>query len=166
MEATDRAISILRNNRYVVLATTDAQGPWAAALAHAPAAPNHLYFASQNDSRHARALTADPRVAGVVYNSTVVSDDADGIQLSGHCEAVHDDDQLLLFLKRSSDILADPLEEEFAFFRQAEGLTLYKITVDQVWVLDQKRYLEEAVDAREEVDVSRLFAEVEAGYAD
>lgn len=164
-EATDRAISILRGNRYVALATVDAAGPWAAALAIAPAAPNYLYFASQNDSRHGLAIAADPRVAGVIYNSTITSDEADGVQFSGTATAVDDDEQLLRFLKRTGDLLIDSLEEEFAFFKQAEGLTLYRITVDAAYVLDQKRYIEEAVDAREEVNVTRLFAEVEAGYA-
>ncbi|MCK2243992.1 MULTISPECIES: pyridoxamine 5'-phosphate oxidase family protein [unclassified Crossiella] len=166
-EATDRAISILRENRYVTLATVDAAGPWAAALAFAPAAPGYLYFASQNDSRHGLAIAGDARVAGVIYNSTITSDEADGVQFSGTATAIEDDDQqILLFLKRTGDLLIDPLEEEFAFFKQAEGLTLYRITVEAAYVLDQKRYLEEAVDAREEVNVSRLFAETEARYAE
>ena len=69
-EATERAAAILEENNYTALSTADEKGPWAAVVAYAAAAPNFLYFVSQRDSRHAKAVAQAPAVSGVIYNSS------------------------------------------------------------------------------------------------
>ncbi|KAA2250736.1 hypothetical protein F0L68_38665 [Solihabitans fulvus] len=165
-EATGRAIEILRANRYTALATQDAGGPWVAVVGHIAMAPDKLYFVSRHVSRHGTAVRAEPRVAGVIYDSTVELDKADGIQFAGLCRETEANDALLRrFLDRAADQLADSVEEELAAFHANDEFRLYEITVTTAYVLDQQAWAEEGIDSREDVDVATLFAAVESDFA-
>ena len=68
----DAARGILETNRYVVLATVDAQGaPWATPVWFAHDGLAELLWVSPPDARHSRVLAAEPRLAVTVFDSGV-----------------------------------------------------------------------------------------------
>ena len=152
--ANARASKVLASNCYFALATTDADGPWVAALAFTRLAPNYLCFFSQTTSRHGRALRDGAAVAGLIYNSQCSAEDAESIQFSGRGEVKHDRETIAAVLGAGSDT-ADPAEVEKHL--QDETTLLYRISVDEAWVLDQAIFQEKGVDAREPFDVAAVF---------
>ena len=67
--ATDRDLveSILRRNRYLVLATAGGAGPWIAPLEYMIDEDLNFYVFSTDDSRHVRDLDSRPDVAVTVF---------------------------------------------------------------------------------------------------
>lgn len=59
--------SILRRNRYLVLATAGSDGPWLAPLEYMIDDDLNFYVFSTDDSRHVRDLDARPEVAVAVF---------------------------------------------------------------------------------------------------
>jgi nitroimidazol reductase NimA-like FMN-containing flavoprotein (pyridoxamine 5'-phosphate oxidase superfamily) len=166
--AIDRAVRVLRQNRYFVLATSDRNGPWAAALAYVAAAPGRLYFVSRKSSRHASALRANPRVAGVIYDSTAATEDVESIQFSGHClELENQQEETLLVLQRSArrDGGPIPTAEDVRSLCESEEQRVYRIAIEDAYVLDQTAWIERGEDAREPVDVDAVFASIESDFA-
>ena len=68
----EAARRILETNRYVVLATVDAQGePWATPVWFAHDGLDVLLWVSPPESRHSQALATEPRLAVTVFDSGV-----------------------------------------------------------------------------------------------
>lgn len=84
----ERALAIITGNRYLTLATSDANGPWVCPLAYVWLPDNSLVFYSAVMARHSEAISINPHIAGAIYDSQVSSDDADGVQFSGLCTEV------------------------------------------------------------------------------
>ncbi len=70
-ESAGAAREILGRNRYVVLATADGDGPWATPVWFAHRGLDQLLWVSRPDTRHSRALAADPRLAVTVFDGSV-----------------------------------------------------------------------------------------------
>jgi nitroimidazol reductase NimA-like FMN-containing flavoprotein (pyridoxamine 5'-phosphate oxidase superfamily) len=159
----ERAAGMLRANRHLVLATIDEDGPWTAALAFTPFAPNHLFFMSQRESRHGRAITGDKRVSGVIYDSTARSEDVDSIQFAGVTEELPKDPaEVRRILNRSAVLSGGGIsEEEGREFIGNPNTGLYRIEVRQAFVLDQEAWETRRVDARLDVDVKEVFQRLE-----
>ncbi len=152
--ALDRARAVLAANRYLVLATQDANGPWAAALAYT-LIDGSFYFFSERASRHGAALLSGGPVAGVIYNSQCAVDEAESIQFSGHGVLAHERGSIAAVLAASGAIPTDAqIADEFSKTKTA----LFRVTPTKVFVLDQTLYSTESVDGREPVVVSELFA--------
>jgi nitroimidazol reductase NimA-like FMN-containing flavoprotein (pyridoxamine 5'-phosphate oxidase superfamily) len=64
------ATSIVDDNRFMTLATADADGsPWASPVWYAPSAYRHFYWVSSPDARHSRNIAVRPEVAIVIFDS-------------------------------------------------------------------------------------------------
>jgi len=143
------ARAILRDNTYVVLATSDADGnPWATPVWFAPDGLDRLYWVSWPGSRHSVLLEQRPEIALTVYDSTVVPGEAAAFYAAARARQCPDerlDDGLRIFNGRS---LAQGIGE---FSKdQVTGnarLRLYVAEFTDAWVLDQ----DAAVDQRVEV---------------
>jgi uncharacterized protein YhbP (UPF0306 family) len=61
--------SILRRNRYLVLATAGSAGPWIAPLEYMIDGDLNFYVLSPDDSRHIQDLDTQPNVAVAVFES-------------------------------------------------------------------------------------------------
>ncbi len=74
------------------LATVDDHGaPYAANLYFAPDERLNLYFVSHPKSAHSRHLAARPRVGATVYEPAVMWQRIRGVQLTGRCRPVPDE---------------------------------------------------------------------------
>jgi pyridoxamine 5'-phosphate oxidase-like protein len=68
----DIARTVLDGNSYVVLSTAAGDGtPWASPVWFAHAEYRELFWVSAPDARHSRNILARPRIAMVVFDSTV-----------------------------------------------------------------------------------------------
>ena len=136
---TEHALALLRDNRYVVLATADAEGnPWATPVWFAPDGLDRLYWVSWPGSRHSMLIEQRPEVALTVFDSTVASNEAAAFYAIGEAALVPDadlDEALRILNQRS---LAQGLGE---FTREhvtgAARLRLYAAELTATWVLDQ-----------------------------
>lgn len=89
--AEARAAGILAANRFIVVGTSDADGPWTAPVQYRVRADGALTFESHAASRHGLAIAAGlatgrAAVAGAIFDSSVSPFDADGLQLSADAE--------------------------------------------------------------------------------
>lgn len=148
--ALTRAQTVLNSNRYFVLATLDAQGPWAAVLAYTTIAPNHLYFFSEKTSRHGQALLNGAKVAGVIYDSHCTPEVAESLQFSGKGELAHNYADI-------SKVLGTTSEEQIQQALQSTSTLLFRVSIDEAFVLDQKLYIEQGIDGREPVSAKEIF---------
>lgn len=149
--ALNRAQTVLSGNQYFVLATHDAQGPWVAALAYTPIAPNYLYFFSEKTSRHGQAILNGNPIAGVIYDSRCSAEEAESLQFSGKGELAHN-------YANISEVLGNQAtEEQIQRALQNTSTLLFRVSIDEAFVLDQKLYTEQGIDGREPVSAKDII---------
>jgi hypothetical protein len=74
---------------YMTLATADAEGvPWATPVWYATEDRRDFYWVSDPEARHSRNIAARPRIAIVIFDSTVTPGDADAVYFAAHAEPV------------------------------------------------------------------------------
>ncbi len=88
----ERAITIIREGRYLTLATTEDDRPWATPLAYSAHGDGHLYFYTGVDTAHYRHFSRSGLVAGAIFDSRLPNIDADGVQFEGLVRDVHEPD--------------------------------------------------------------------------
>jgi Pyridoxamine 5'-phosphate oxidase len=82
-QATARRL--VETNRYLTLATADADGrPWASPVWFAPFGDDAFLWVSDPEARHSRNIAARPEVAIVLFDSTVPVGGAEAL----YCDAV------------------------------------------------------------------------------
>ena len=90
----ERIERILRDNRYLVLSTTDGSDPWIAPLEYLLDDDLNLYFLSTDDARHVRDLERNETVAVAVFDreqpeyASDVSVSLNGVQIEATCRRV------------------------------------------------------------------------------
>ena len=124
----DAARAIIEANRYMTLATADADGvPWASPVWFAPDGDDLLWL-SRPDTRHSRNLAVRPGLAIVIFDSSAHPDDAAALYLSA--TASETDTGIEVYSARS---LAQGLRafttDDLTTFR------LYRARVHERWVL-------------------------------
>jgi nitroimidazol reductase NimA-like FMN-containing flavoprotein (pyridoxamine 5'-phosphate oxidase superfamily) len=135
----DIARAVLDGNHYVVLATAAGDGtPWASPVWFAHAGYRELFWVSAPDARHSRNILARPRIAMVVFDSTVAPNTGQAV-----------------YMTATAGRVTEPAEVErgmavFSAKSVAEGeagwgpdrvtaparLRLYRATVDEHSILD------------------------------
>jgi nitroimidazol reductase NimA-like FMN-containing flavoprotein (pyridoxamine 5'-phosphate oxidase superfamily) len=93
MSNDDIARSVLDGGTYVVLATAGRQGtPWASPVWYAMADYRTLYWVSHPGARHSQNIVERPRIAMVVFDSTVPPGTGQGVYMSADAQQVIDPD--------------------------------------------------------------------------
>ncbi|MDQ1123695.1 pyridoxamine 5'-phosphate oxidase family protein [Microbacterium trichothecenolyticum] len=159
--AEQRAAAILAAQRFVVIGTADADGPWTAAAQYR-LLPGSLYVESDRGSRHARAIAASGVASGVVYDSSASVADADGVQLAFRAREVDADpsavrEVLAVRLPRDAGV-GDALEDEVAATLAIPTKRLYVLTVERAFVFDRDAWRTRGTDARIEIDAAEVWA--------
>src|SRR5262249_35551073 len=118
-----------------------------------------LYYSAVR-AMHSELLSAIPRCAGAIFDSTASSDDADGVQFTGSVEIVDGSDlpgaMSHYFVKSFPDVLVRKRwERAVSDFIHDAPQRFYRIRVDEVWVPDTSVT---KIDLRLAVPVSDLLA--------
>jgi nitroimidazol reductase NimA-like FMN-containing flavoprotein (pyridoxamine 5'-phosphate oxidase superfamily) len=130
------ALEIVREMRYVVLATSDAEGlPWASPVYYAHRGLDEFIWVSRPISTHSRNIDARAEIGLVVFDSRVAVGAGRGVYARATAEVVPDADvdaAVATFSERS--VLDGAGEWDTA--RMAEtGLRLYRATTTEVSLL-------------------------------
>jgi nitroimidazol reductase NimA-like FMN-containing flavoprotein (pyridoxamine 5'-phosphate oxidase superfamily) len=135
----DIAREILGARSYVVLATADVDGvPWASPVWFAMEDYPELYWVSHPGARHSRNIAVRPRIAMVVFDSTVSPGTGQGVYMTATAEQLTDpgaiERGIAVFSRESVREGAGELGLD-----QVTGearLRLYRARVHEYWILD------------------------------
>ncbi|MCK9932546.1 hypothetical protein MXD62_36320 [Frankia sp. Mgl5] len=154
----ERAASVIRSNRYLTMATAEAHHPWAAPLAYVLLPDASLVFYSARSAKHVRAGLISGEVAGALFNSTLPSDDVDGVQFLGSLFEVADSELALVMPAYFEGSFPDPEvrarwnRPESDFYKESpQGF--YKIILTEVFVPDPTST---QIDLRQSVEINQL----------
>lgn len=158
-----RASAILAAQRFVVIGTSDADGPWTAAAQYR-LLPRGLYVESDLGSRHARAIVGSGVASGVVYDSSAAIVDADGVQLAfsaREVDATESAVRAVLAARLPRDARpAAALEAEVAAVLAVPTKRLYVFDVERAYVFDRDAWRSRGTDARVEVDLAAVWRDL------
>ncbi|MCL5100423.1 MAG: pyridoxamine 5'-phosphate oxidase family protein [Candidatus Marsarchaeota archaeon] len=86
------ALKLIKNNKYMVLATSDQKlKPWASPILYVHDQNYDFYFLSAIDSVHAKNITSNPQVSIAIFNSTQAIGLSEGIQAEATASVVGKD---------------------------------------------------------------------------
>lgn len=126
------ALSILKENMYMTLATTNGSMPWASPVFYCMDEKFNLYFISLPDSRHVKNFDQTPLVAFAIFDSTQNEGQGNGIQGLGNVKKLYGEELSKgLTHYYTSFIQLDPSKLE-----DKEDYSLYKISVQELYILD------------------------------
>jgi uncharacterized protein YhbP (UPF0306 family) len=153
-EAT--AAAIIAANRYLTLATTGPDGPWASPLAFTIEPDFSLIFYSATESRHCQNIAANPQVAGAIFDSTSPSNDADGVQFTGRCGEVAENELAAVMERYFSQSFPDPEIRKrwlrpIADFQHPAPQRFYRIIIERLFKPDPAST---KIDQRLELDIA------------
>lgn len=153
------AKDIITNNRYLVLATSLNDAPWAAPLFFAVDNEYNFYFVSGKEARHSIHIQSNANVAITIYDSHEIPERADGVYVEGLAEVVGREDlpriMEVVYLKRFPDeqersLHVHPPED----FLGDSPRRFYLVTPKKMYKLDRTNT--SGVDTRVELDLSKL----------
>jgi nitroimidazol reductase NimA-like FMN-containing flavoprotein (pyridoxamine 5'-phosphate oxidase superfamily) len=129
------ATSIVDANRFMTLATADADGtPWASPVWYAPSGHREFYWASSPDAQHSRNLRVRPALAIVIFDSHRTGG-WNALYLSATGEELEDvDDGIELYSRRSEEQGFGPWTRDRVL--PPARHRLYRATASQHFVLD------------------------------
>lgn len=165
-DPTTRAANIIIANRYLTLATTGAEGPWASPVAYARGRDSHLYYYSDVSARHSRNARELERAAAAIFDSQASSDDADGVQLqltvgivsTKDLQEVHSHYYVTMWPNATQ---RKNWEQSIEHFVEPGPLRFYRLKIIEAYVLDLDAYenvpqSQAVVDRRTSIDVHEL----------
>jgi uncharacterized protein YhbP (UPF0306 family) len=162
----ERALKLIRESRYMVLATSAGTRPWAATINYVVKSGGQLLYYSSPTARHSQDIGIAANVAVAIYS--VGSDgDVDGLQLTGRCQMVTqvpiiDDVHQQYYLRNFPDpnVRSDWLIDRSQF---DEGGThrFYTVDIEECWVMDTDQWPLDKVDRRLAVPVEELAKELQ-----
>ncbi len=80
----DMAKDIIKNNKFLSLATVDNDGKvWSTPLSYSVDENYNFYFTSELDSKHVMNIMDNPEVSFTIFDSTKRVSDIDGLQVTG-----------------------------------------------------------------------------------
>ncbi|MCA5891757.1 pyridoxamine 5'-phosphate oxidase family protein [Isoptericola sp. NEAU-Y5] len=91
-DLTSDAARVLATVRYVALATIDPDGAPRVSPVFFTRDGHHVYWVSSPAAHHSRNVEREPRVEGVVFDSTVRVGSAEAVYLTGRARRVPDDE--------------------------------------------------------------------------
>ncbi|CCH31836.1 pyridoxamine 5'-phosphate oxidase family protein [Actinosynnema sp. NPDC047251] len=155
-DAAARSTALLDGARYLTLATTGDDGPWASTVNFvALRGPLRLVWYSSRSARHSRNIAAHPVVAASMFMTGLPGFGLDGAQLVGRCTALEDVTER--FRRRFYELdfpdeeVRDSVALPLAEFTGDGHRRFYVLEVRQWWLLDVARWLADKEDTRFEL---------------
>lgn len=137
---------MLAAHNTLTLSTCIDGAPWAAAVFYASDGDFNLYFVSDKRTRHAREMTANPRVALAINADVDNWDDVRGLQIEGDAVCVEGLERakaLALYLAKFASVKAlfeapkSPDEETIA--RRLKNTEFWRVTPRYIRLIDNAR---------------------------
>ena len=152
------AAAIITANRYLTLATSGPEGPWASPLAYTVEPDVSLVFYSAIDSRHCRNIAHNSQVAGAIFDSSRPSAEADGVQFMGQCAEVAEGELAAVMERYFSQSFPDPeIRREWlrptSDFQAPASQRFYRIRIERLFKPDPESI---QIDRRLELDIAEV----------
>ncbi|MBI2411194.1 MAG: pyridoxamine 5'-phosphate oxidase family protein [Candidatus Kerfeldbacteria bacterium] len=141
-ECITQAISILKSNKYLTLATTDGVLPWVAPVYYCLDEDYNFYFISQLESVHVKHILQKPNVAFAIFDSHQPEGEGNGVQGSGTVTLLQGD-AMLEGLNYYSTSFIDIKPE---YLVESAPYRLFKITPEHFYVLDADAEVDKRVE--------------------
>ncbi|MCO6007908.1 pyridoxamine 5'-phosphate oxidase family protein [Actinoallomurus purpureus] len=160
----ERSKFLLENARFVTLATQGETGPWASTVNYVLlGSPVRLLWYSLREARHSLNLAADPRASGSLYLTGLPGLGLDGAQVTGIVREVGPDalpehHRLYYELNFPDETVRQEWLLPITEFTGDGPRRFYVLEIDQWWLMDLDRWLEDKQDHRIEVPVGKLDA--------
>ena len=135
--ARSKALAYLAAHNVMTLATGGPDGPWSAAVFYA-AEEFTLYFVSSPDSRHARDLARDARVAAAIHEDYRDWRAIQGIQLAGTVERLEGESReaALACYRRKFGFLNQPVATLAPVLAALGKAACYRLTPTELHFID------------------------------
>ena len=136
MNVRPQVLEVLRNSHLMSLATWDESGLWVADLIFVYDDNLNLYWMSDPDCRHSKAILKHPAVAGSITVSTAKKEPNFGIQFEGHAKKIPGaryDLAVKHFAKRGHPA---PLETDDVL----QGDSWYQLTPTKIRLIDEEHF--------------------------
>lgn len=146
------ALAYFGQHHVMTLATHGAEGPWAAAVFYANDGAD-LYFLSSPNTRHARNLERDPRVAATVQEDYSEWQEICGIQLEGEAMRLNVLDSVraaTLFARKFAFTAPDHMNGAIA--AAMNKIAWYRLRPVRLYFIDNSR----GFGCREQFDVASV----------
>lgn len=136
-DAERRALDYLRTHHVMTLATSGADGPWAASVFYA-ADGFTLYFLSSPASRHCTNLAANPRVAVTVQEDYPDWPQIKGIQAEGRVAELAGDEETLArrLYGDKYPVVGKLAQAPAAIVRAMAKVRWYRFTAQRLYFID------------------------------
>ncbi|THJ46004.1 pyridoxamine 5'-phosphate oxidase family protein [Burkholderia sp. LS-044] len=159
----ERTFWLIRNTRFMTLATSDNNGePWASTVNYVPVVDHqiHLLWYSMKGARHSLNITTRSGVTGSIFRADLVPAlsplGLDGIQFGGIAREVDESSAIAMHaayyrLNFPDEAIRQnwmlPIDE----FIGSGVRRFYKLTIDAWWLLDIDQWLRNKEDRRVEL---------------
>lgn len=137
MAQRSKALSYLETHNVMTLATSGPEGAWAAAVFYANR-DFTLYFVSSPQSRHARDIAREPRIAAAIHEDYGEWRAIRGIQLSGTVERLEGEarDAALACYRQKFGFLDNPTAALAPVLAALGKAACYRLTPSEVYFID------------------------------
>jgi nitroimidazol reductase NimA-like FMN-containing flavoprotein (pyridoxamine 5'-phosphate oxidase superfamily) len=135
----DIAREIFAAGTYVVLASADVDGvPWSSPVWFATEDRRAVYWVSDPQARHSRNIAVRPRIALVVFDSTVSPGHGQAVYMSATAKQLADPTAIEHGMAVFSRTARDQGMQEWGVERVSgeARLRLYRASVHEHWILD------------------------------
>ncbi len=136
------------------LATSSADGPWAAAVFFVRNG-SQFYFLSAPHTRHCINIQSQPRVAGTVQREVDDWEKIKGVQLEGICRLVPDEDRARVIDLYAQKFTVTGPDAPPPIAKALDKVGWYSITPDALWYIDNSQGL----GHRKAIDITALESE-------
>lgn len=142
MPTPDRAAQeVIADNRFMVLASADAEGrPWASPVWFAPGPGGEFLWISRPDARHSRNVAERPELTIVIFDSSVRPDDRQALYVEARAEELVGEERDAAVARYSAHSVADDLPPLPVAKVSGDGpFRMYRAIASRAYVLEEER---------------------------
>ena len=144
MDLNQHAREIIKNNRYLTLATSDENVPWASPVFYCVNDRYDFYFVSEKGTLHVQNAGKNSKVAVAIFDSHQKEGEGTGIQFSGIISEIPEAD----FPQALTTYHTTFIELTPEKLSGASPYRMYKIVPDKIFILDPQSKADKRVEVK------------------
>lgn len=133
-----RVLEVLKNTHLMSLATNDKKGPWVADVIFIHDKDINIYWMSDPNTRHSKAILLNKKSAGTITYSTKSKELNFGIQFEGISEKL-EGIQINLLTKHLTK-RGHPKPKLLQALEILDGDSWYKLTPTKIYLIDEENF--------------------------